>query len=55
MGIVAEVITVFSRKKLFAYKTVIYTAIGTGVLSFFVGRTTSSWPVSTFRMVTCSP
>jgi len=36
MGIVAEVITVFSRKKLFAYKTVLYTAIGTGVLSFFV-------------------
>ncbi|MCC6338069.1 MAG: cbb3-type cytochrome c oxidase subunit I [Myxococcales bacterium] len=36
MGIVAEIITVFSRKKLFAYKTVLYTAIGTGVLSFFV-------------------
>ena len=35
-GIVAEVITVFSRKKMFAYKTVLYTAIGTGVLSFFV-------------------
>ncbi|MBS1149185.1 MAG: putative cytochrome c oxidase, subunit [Myxococcaceae bacterium] len=35
-GIVAEVMTVFSRKKLFAYKTVLYTAIGTGVLSFFV-------------------
>ena len=27
MGIVAEVITVFSRKKLFAYKTVLYTTI----------------------------
>ena len=36
MGIVAEVITVFARKKLFAYKTVLYTAIATGVLSFFV-------------------
>jgi cytochrome c oxidase subunit I len=36
VGIVAEVITVFSRKKLFAYKTVLYTAFGTGVLSFFV-------------------
>src|SRR5499427_3506393 len=36
MGIVAEVITVFSRKKMFAYKTVIYTVIATGVLSFFV-------------------
>jgi cytochrome c oxidase subunit 1 len=36
MGITAEIITVFSRKKLFAYKTVLYTAIGTGVLSFFV-------------------
>lgn len=36
MGIVAEVMTVFARKKLFAYKTVIYTAFGTGFLSFFV-------------------
>jgi cytochrome c oxidase subunit 1 len=36
VGIVAEIITVFSRKKLFAYKTVLYTAIGTGVLSFTV-------------------
>jgi len=36
LGIVAEVITVFSRKKLFAYKIVLYTAIATGVLSFFV-------------------
>ncbi|MEO5987478.1 MAG: cbb3-type cytochrome c oxidase subunit I [Candidatus Eisenbacteria bacterium] len=36
VGIVAEVITVFSRKKLFAYKTVIYTIVATGVLSFFV-------------------
>jgi cytochrome c oxidase subunit 1 len=35
-GMVAEVITVFSRKKLFGYKTILYTAVGTGVLSFFV-------------------
>ena len=36
VGIVAEIITVFSRKKLFAYKTVLSTAIATGVLSFTV-------------------
>ena len=36
MGIVAEVITVFARKKIFAYKTVIYTLLGTVILSFFV-------------------
>jgi len=36
MGVVAEIITTFSRKKLFAYKTVLYTAFGTGILSFFV-------------------
>ena len=36
MGITAEIITVFARKKLFAYKTVLYTAFGTGVLSFTV-------------------
>ncbi|HXH11712.1 MAG TPA: cbb3-type cytochrome c oxidase subunit I [Alphaproteobacteria bacterium] len=36
MGIVAEVITVFARKKLFAYKVVLFTAIATGLLSFFV-------------------
>jgi cytochrome c oxidase subunit 1 len=36
MGIVADVMTVFSRKKLFAYRTVIYTAVATGVISFFV-------------------
>ncbi len=36
MGIVAEIITVFARKKLFAYKTVLYTAFGTGILSFTV-------------------
>jgi cytochrome c oxidase subunit 1 len=36
VGIVAEIITVFSRKKIFAYKTVLYTTFGTGILSFFV-------------------
>ncbi|MCA9510583.1 MAG: cbb3-type cytochrome c oxidase subunit I [Myxococcales bacterium] len=36
IGIAAEIITVFSRKKLFAYRTVLYTAFGTGVLSFAV-------------------
>ncbi|NRA32670.1 MAG: cbb3-type cytochrome c oxidase subunit I [Polyangiaceae bacterium] len=35
-GITAEILTVFSRKKMFAYKTVINTALGTGILSFFV-------------------
>jgi cytochrome c oxidase subunit 1 len=36
LGITADVITVFSRKKLFAYKTVLYTVFATGVLSFTV-------------------
>ncbi len=36
MGIVAEIITVFSRKKLFGYRTILYTAFGTGGLSFIV-------------------
>ncbi|MBC7530993.1 MAG: cbb3-type cytochrome c oxidase subunit I [Oligoflexus sp.] len=36
MGIVAEVITTFSRKKLFAYKVVLFTTFATGILSFFV-------------------
>ena len=36
MGIVADIITVFSRKKLFGYKTVLYTAFATGGLSFVV-------------------
>ena len=36
VGITADVMTVFARKKLFAYRTVLYTAFGTGVLSFFV-------------------
>jgi len=36
IGFSGEIIAVFSRKKLFAYKTILLTAIGTGVLSFFV-------------------
>ncbi len=36
MGIVAEVMCVHGRKKLFGYRTVLFTAIATGVLSFFV-------------------
>ncbi|MFO7303369.1 MAG: cbb3-type cytochrome c oxidase subunit I [Acidobacteriota bacterium] len=36
LGIVAEVMTTFSRKKLFAYRTVIFTAIATSIISFFV-------------------
>ena len=36
MGIVAEVITTFARKKLFAYKIILYTTFATGVLSFVV-------------------
>jgi len=36
LGIVAEVITTFARKKMFAYRTVLYTVFGTGVLSFTV-------------------
>jgi cytochrome c oxidase subunit 1 len=36
LGIVAEIMTVMSRKKLFAYRTVLYTTFGTGVLSFMV-------------------
>jgi len=36
LGVVAEIVTVFARKKLFAYKTILYTAIATGVLSFLV-------------------
>jgi cytochrome c oxidase subunit 1 len=36
MGIVADIITVFARKKLFGYRTVLYTAFATGGLSFVV-------------------
>jgi cytochrome c oxidase subunit 1 len=36
MGVTIDVLAVFSRKKLFGYKTLVYTAVGTGVLSFFV-------------------
>lgn len=36
MGIVAEIMTTFARKKLFGYKTVLYSSVATGVLSFVV-------------------
>jgi cytochrome c oxidase subunit 1 len=36
LGITAEVMCVFARKKLFAYRTALWTVIGTGVLSFTV-------------------
>ena len=36
MGVVAEVICVFSRKKLFGYKTLLYSTFATGALSFVV-------------------
>ncbi len=36
MGIVAEILAVFARKKLFGYKTIIYTTVATGIISFFV-------------------
>jgi cytochrome c oxidase subunit I len=36
MGIVAEIICTFSRKKLFGYKGILYTTFATGILSFFV-------------------
>ncbi len=47
MGIVAEIITVFARKKLFAYKTVLYTAFAPACSASSSGRTTSSSPAST--------
>ena len=36
MGIVAEIFAVFARKKLFGYRTILFTVIATAVLSFFV-------------------
>ncbi len=36
MGIVIEIITVFSRKKFFGYKPVLYTTFASGVISFTV-------------------
>jgi cytochrome c oxidase subunit 1 len=36
MGMSGEIIAVFSRKKLFAYKTLLHTVFFTGVISFFV-------------------
>jgi cytochrome c oxidase subunit 1 len=35
-GITADVIATFARKKIFGYKTFLYTAFATGILSFFV-------------------
>ncbi len=42
MGIVAEVTCTFARKKLFAYKLILYSSIGLGILSFFVWASTIS-------------
>ena len=36
LGVCAEIIPTFARKKLFAYKIVLYTAFATGILSFVV-------------------
>ena len=36
IGITIDIIATFARKKLFGYRTIIYTVIATGVLSFFV-------------------
>ena len=36
MGVVAEIICTFSRKKLFGYKTLLYSTFATGALSFVV-------------------
>ena len=36
MGIVAEIMAVMARKKLFGYKTILYSVIATGILSFVV-------------------
>lgn len=36
LGITAEIICIFSRKKLFAYRTILYTVFATGILSFTV-------------------
>jgi cytochrome c oxidase subunit 1 len=36
MGIVGEIVAVFARKKLFGYKTLLYSTFATGIISFFV-------------------
>ena len=36
LGIVAEIITVFARKKLFGYRIILYTTVLIAILSFFV-------------------
>ncbi len=35
-GIIIEVMTVFARKPIFGYRTIIFSALGAGLLSFFV-------------------
>ncbi len=36
IGIVIDIVATFARKKVFGYKIMLYTAVATGVLSFFV-------------------
>jgi cytochrome c oxidase subunit 1 len=36
MGFVGDAFAIFARKKLFGYKTILYTAWATGIISFFV-------------------
>jgi cytochrome c oxidase subunit I len=36
IGITIDIVATFARKKLFGYKVMLYTAVATGVLSFFV-------------------
>ena len=36
IGVTIEIVATFARKKLFGYKLMLYTAVATGVLSFFV-------------------
>ncbi len=36
MGVVAEIMCTFARKKLFGYKMILYSSVGLGILSFFV-------------------
>ena len=36
MGVVAEIMCTFARKKLFAYRMILYSTVGLGILSFFV-------------------
>jgi len=36
VGFVIDIVAVFARKKLFGYKTMLYSVVGIGILSFFV-------------------